>query len=52
MAGALVEGSLGVNKKQVISLPIFNYAPSGHKLRTTIILCSDDNQSSTFVSKH
>lgn len=42
---------LAVGKTRVISAPAFNYDPSGHKLRTTITLCSDDGQSGTCVTK-
>jgi len=44
--------TLGVDKKQVVSSPAFNYDPSGHKLRATIILCSDDDQNGTCVTKN
>lgn len=36
--------TLGVDKTYVISAPAFNYDPSGHKIRVTIILCSDVSQ--------
>ena len=42
--------TLGVGKTHVISAPAFNYDPSGHKLRATIILCSDIGQSGTCVT--
>ena len=43
--------TLGLNKTYVVSAPAFNYDPSGHRLRTTIILCSDTGQSGTCVTK-
>ena len=43
--------TLGVGKTHVVSAPAFNYDPSGHKLRVTIILCSNLNQSGTCVTK-
>jgi hypothetical protein len=42
---------LAAGKARVISAPAFNYDPSGHKLRTTITLCSDDGQSGTCVTR-
>ena len=42
---------LAVGKTRVVSAPAFNYDPSGHKLRTTITLCSDDGQSGTCVTR-
>jgi hypothetical protein len=43
--------TLGVGKTYVVSAPAFNYDPSGHKIRATIILCSDAGQSGTCVTK-
>jgi hypothetical protein len=43
--------TLGPGKTYVVSAPAFNYDPSGHKLRATIILCSDIGQSGTCVTK-
>lgn len=43
--------TLGVGKTHVVSAPAFNYDPSGHKIRATIILCSDIGQSGTCVTK-
>lgn len=43
--------TLGVDKTHVVSAPSFNYDPSGHKLRATIILCSDVGQSGTCVTR-
>ena len=43
--------TLAVGKSPVVSGPIFNYDPTGHKLRATIILCSDTGQSGTCVTK-
>ena len=48
---SIVRDTLGVDKKQVISSPVFNYDPSGHKLRATIILCSDIDQNGTCVTR-
>lgn len=42
--------TLSISKTHVISSPAFNYDPSGHKLRATIILCSDIGQSGTCVT--
>jgi hypothetical protein len=43
--------TLGVGKTYVVSAPAFNYDPSGHKIRATIILCSDVGQSGICVTK-
>lgn len=43
--------NLAPGKTHVISAPAFNYDPTGHKIRTTIILCSDVGQSGTCVTK-
>ncbi|MGB7876010.1 MAG: SH3 domain-containing protein [Anaerolineales bacterium] len=43
--------TLSVDNKRIVSAPAFNYDPSGHKIRTTIILCSDVDQSGTCVTK-
>ena len=43
--------TLGVGKSPVVSAPAFNYNPSGHKLRATIILCSDTDQEGTCVTE-
>jgi len=43
--------TLGVDKKQIVSSPVFNYDPSGHKLRATIILCSEGDQNGTCVTR-
>jgi len=43
--------SLGVDKTHVVSAPAFNYDPSGHKVRVTVILCSDIGQSGTCVTR-
>lgn len=43
--------TLAPGKTHVISAPAFNYDPSGHKIRATIILCSDIGQSGTCVTK-
>jgi hypothetical protein len=42
---------LGAGKTRVVSAPAFNYDPTGHKIRTTITLCSDDEQSGTCVTE-
>jgi len=41
----------GVGKTRIISAPAFNYDPSGHKILATIILCSDEGQSGSCVTK-
>jgi len=43
---------LGPGKTFVISAPAFNYDPTGHKLRATIILCLETGQSGTCVTKN
>ena len=43
--------TLGIDKKRIVSAPAFNYDPSGHKIRATIILCSDVDQSGTCVTR-
>jgi len=43
---------LGLNKTYVVSAPAFNYDPTGHKLRATIILCLETGQSGTCVTKN
>jgi len=42
---------LGVGKNLVVSSPVFNYDPSGHKLNATIILCSEIDQNGTCVTR-
>jgi hypothetical protein len=42
---------LRVDRSPVISSPAFNYNPAGHRLRATIILCSDTGQRGTCVTK-
>jgi len=42
---------LGLGKTFVVSAPAFNYDPGGHKLRATIILCSDIGQNGICVTK-
>jgi len=42
---------LAVEKSPVVSGPVFNYNPTGHKLRANIILCSGTGQSGTCVTK-
>jgi len=42
--------TLAPGKTQVVSAPAFNYDPTGHRLRATIILCSDTGQSGTCVT--
>ena len=43
--------TLAAGKTYVMSAPTFTYDPSGHKLRTTITLCSDLGQSGTCLTK-
>jgi hypothetical protein len=38
-------------KTRIVSAPEFNYDPSGHRIRATIILCSNAGQSGTCVTK-
>jgi len=42
--------TLNPGKTHIISAPAFNYDPSGHKLRATLILCSDVGQNGTCVT--
>jgi hypothetical protein len=42
---------LAIGKTRVVSAPSFNYDPSGHKLRATVILCSEDGQNGTCVTR-
>jgi hypothetical protein len=42
---------LAPEQTRVISAPAFTYDPTGHKIRATIILCSDVGQSGTCVTK-
>jgi len=42
--------TLAPGKTHVVSAPAFNYDPTGHRLRATIILCSDTGQSGTCVT--
>jgi hypothetical protein len=43
--------TLAVGKTRTVSAPAFAYDPSGHKIRVTIILCSDDGQSGMCVTR-
>ena len=43
--------TLGLGKTHVVSAPAFNYDPTGHRLRATVILCSDTGQSGTCVTR-
>lgn len=43
--------TLSPGKTRVISAPAFTYDPTGHKIRATIILCSDTGQSGTCVTQ-
>jgi hypothetical protein len=43
--------TLGVGKKFVVSSPVFNDDPSGHKMEATIILCSNTDQNGTCVTR-
>jgi hypothetical protein len=43
--------SLNVGRTRVVSAPVFNYDPTGHKLQATIILCSSDENSGTCLTK-
>jgi hypothetical protein len=35
----------------VVSSPLINYDPTGHKLRATITLCSDDGVNGTCITQ-
>jgi hypothetical protein len=43
--------TLDVGRTRVVSAPPFNYDPTGHRIRATIILCSDTEQEGTCVSE-
>lgn len=43
--------SLASGEKFVISSPLFNYDPTGHKFRATITLCSDDGVNGTCITE-
>lgn len=47
----ITRDTLGVGKSPVVSSPAFNYNPTGHKLRSTIVLCSDTGQKGICVTK-
>jgi hypothetical protein len=38
-------------RTRIVSAPAFNYDPTGNRIRTTIILCTDDEQSGTCVTR-
>ena len=42
--------TLAPGKTHVVSAPAFNYDPSGHKIRATVILCSDVGQNGICVT--
>ena len=43
--------TLDVGRTRVVSAPPFNYDPTGHRIRATIILCSDTDQEGTCVTE-
>jgi hypothetical protein len=43
--------SLASGDKFVVSSPLINYDPTGHKLRATITLCSDDGVNGTCITQ-
>jgi len=43
--------TLAVDRTRVVSGPEFSYNPTGHRLRTTIILCSDLDQNGMCVTR-
>lgn len=46
-----IKDTLAVDRTRVVSGPAFNYNPTGHRLRATIILCSDLDQDGICVTK-
>jgi hypothetical protein len=42
---------LAPGEKFVVSAPAFAYDPTGHKLRATITLCSEDGVNGTCVTR-
>ncbi len=46
-----IKDTLAVDRTRVVSAPAFNYNPGGHRLRATIILCSDLDQDGLCVTK-
>jgi hypothetical protein len=49
---ATTRDTLDVGRSPVVSGPVFNYDPTGHKLHAKIILCSGTGQSGTCVTKN
>jgi hypothetical protein len=43
--------TLAPTEKLIVSSPIFGYDPTGHKLRTTITLCSEVGVNGTCVTQ-
>jgi hypothetical protein len=43
--------TLDVGRTRVVSAPPFNYDPTGHRIRATIILCSETGQEGTCVTE-
>jgi hypothetical protein len=43
--------TLNVGRTRVVSAPEFNYDPTGHRIRATIILCSDTEQEGTCTTR-
>ena len=39
------QANLPPSDTRIVSLPVFTYDPTGHNLRATIILCTNDGQS-------
>jgi hypothetical protein len=50
-SSTVTRDTLAVDRSPVVSAPAFNYNPTGHRLRATIILCSDTGQKGTCVTK-
>jgi hypothetical protein len=50
-ASTVTRDTLAVDRSPVVSSPAFNYNPTGHRLRATIILCSDTDQKGICVTK-
>jgi hypothetical protein len=50
-SSTVTRDTLAVDRSPVVSAPAFNYNPTGHRLRATIILCSDTGQKGICVTK-
>lgn len=44
--------ALALGEKLIVSSPVFNYDPSGHKFRATLTLCSEDGVNGMCVTRN